>query len=302
MATLLANMQDVFGELGLPSPAAVVSSTDDSVLQMLSLMNRVGNMLATERDWQALAKEHRFTTVYYQYTGNTTAGSTTISSLSSTTGLSTDFMVAGEGVMQDTFIDSVGAGSVTINTPATATAIGVTLTFSQARYSMPSDYARMGNKTQYDKSNQWAVVGPESPQEWQWLKASDAATGPGMRFRIMGGKYVVWPAPTATVVLAFEYVSNGWVVSSGGTAKSKFTADDDTSVFPDQLLVLGTKLKFFEIKGFDTTTLVADFARELSKYKAQEAGADTLSLAPRRASVLLTQDNLPDTGYGNTTA
>jgi hypothetical protein len=67
-------------------------------------------------------------------------------------------------------------------------------------------------------------------------------------------------------------------------------------------LVLGTKLKYFEIKGFDTTTLFSDYQRELSKFKAQDAGADTLSMAPRYPNILLTQNNLPDTGFGNTTS
>jgi len=65
---------------------------------------------------------------------------------------------------------------------------------------------------------------------------------------------------------------------------------------------LGTKVKYFQIKGFDTSALQADFARELMKFKAQDAGADTLSLAPRYPNILLTQNNLPDTGFGNTTS
>lgn len=301
MATLLANVQDVCLELGLPVPNAVVSSTDQTTLQLLALMNRAGNMLATESNWQGLAKEHRFTTVYYQYTGDTTEGSTTVSNLSSVVGLSTDFMVTGEGIMQDSFVTSVGVDSVELSIPATGTATGVTLTFGQARYSLPSDFDRIENKTQYNKSNRWAIIGPKDAQEWQWLKSSYITTGPRMRFRIMGNKIVVWPAPASNVVMGFEYVSNAWVSASDGTGKTKFTADDDTCIYPDQLIILGTKLKFFEIKGFDTTTLLADFARELTKFKAAQAGADTLSLAPMYANVLLTQNNLPDTGFGNTT-
>ncbi len=60
--------------------------------------------------------------------------------------------------------------------------------------------------------------------------------------------------------------------------------------------------KVFEIKGFDTTTLYADYNRELIKFKAQDAGADTLSMAPRYPNILLTQNNIPDTGFGNTTS
>lgn len=299
MATLLTNLQDVCLELGLPVPNAVVSSNDDQVKQLLALMNRVGDTLCTEHDFNALAAEYRFQTVYYQVTGDTTLGSTTVSNVSSTSGITTDFQMIGNGIMQDSFVTSVGASSIQINCPATATATGVTLTLGQTKYSMPSDFARMVNKTQYNRSNRWAVIGPKDAQEWQWLKSSYITTGPRMRFRIMGGKFVIWPLASSNVNLGFEYISNGWVISNNGTSKSKFSADDDTSLFPDRLLVLGTKLKYFQIKGFDTSSLAFDFNSELSKYKATESGADTLSLSPKYADPLLTMNNIPDTGYGN---
>jgi hypothetical protein len=302
MANLLTNVQDVCLEIGLPVPTQVATSTDPQVLQIQALMNRTGDTLSTERDWQALAAEYRFETVYYQYTGDVTEGSTTITNLSSVTGLSTDFMAIGEGLSQDTFVTFVGTTTATTSIPATATATGITITFSQAKYAMPSDFARMVDKTQYNKSNRWSIIGPKDAQEWQWLKASYVTTGPRMRFRMMGNKFTIWPAPTAVLVMGFEYVSNAWVVAANGTPKTRLTVDTDTTLFPDRVMVLGTKLKLFEIKGFDTTAVLQDYTRELEKWKAAESGADTLSLAPRYPNILLTQNNLPDTGYGNTTS
>ena len=302
MATLLQNVQDVFLELGLPVPTSVATSSDPQVLQVQALLNRVGDTLTTERDWQVLASEYRFETVYYTYTGDVTNGSTTITNLSSVVGLSTDFMATGTGIQQDSFLTSIGTTTAEMTIPSTQTATGITITFGQAKYSMPSDYARSVDKTQYNKSNRWSIIGPKDAQEWQWLKASYVTTGPRMRYRIMGNKFTLWPMPTSVLVMGFEYVSNAWVVSASGTAKTKATVDTDTFKFPDRLLVLGTKLKFFEIKGFDTTTLLQDYVRELDKWKASESGADTLSLAPRYPNLLLTANNLPDTGYGNATS
>lgn len=302
MANLLADVQDICLELGLPTPNAVATSTDPQILQIQALVNRVGDTLATERDWQVLASEYRFETVYYQYTGNVTAGSTTITNLSSVVGLSTDFMASGTGIQQDSFLSSVGTTTAEMTIPSTQTATGITITFGQCKYDMPSDYARMVDKTQYNKSNRWSIIGPKDAQEWQWLKASYVTTGPRMRFRIMGNKFTLWPMPTAVLVLGFEYVSNAWVKAADGTLKTKMTADTDTSRFPDRLIILGAKLKLFEIKGFDTTAVLQDYTRELDKWKASESGADTLSLAPRYPNLLLTQNNLPDTGYGNATS
>lgn len=302
MATLLQNVQNVCLELGLPSPNAVATSTDPQILQMQALLNRAGDILSTERDWQVLASEYRFETVYYTYTGDVTEGSTTISNLSSVVGLSTDFMCSGTGIQQDSFLTSVGTTTATMTIPSTQTATGITITFGQAKYSMPADYARIVNKTQYNKSNRWSIIGPKDAQEWQWLKASYVTTGPRMRFRIMGDKFTLWPMPTDVLVMGFEYVSNAWVVGADGTLKTSATNDSDTFRFPDRLLVLGTKLKLFEIKGFDTTALLQDYTRELDKWKASESGADTLSLAPKYPNLLLTQNNLPDTGLGNITS
>ena len=305
MGTLLSNVQDVCLELGLPVPTVVAGSSDETVNQLQALMNRIGDMLTTENDWQVLVKEYRFQTVYYQLNGSVTSGAKTITIdlPGDPSALTTDFMVTGNGIMQDTFVTSVAGQVVNINIPSTMTASGGQYTFGQTNYAMPSDYQRIVNKTQYNKSNRWSVIGPKDAQEWQWLKASYVTTGPRMRFRIIGNKFVVWPAPSAVVTLGFEYQSGSWVLANDGvTYKTKATADTDTFLFPDRLLVLGTKLKYFEIKGFDTTALNADFARELLKFKAQDAGADTLSLAPKYPNILLTQNNLPDTGFGNTTS
>jgi hypothetical protein len=302
MSTLLQNIQDVCLELGIPSPNTVVNNSDESVQQLRALMNRIGDTLTTENDWQGLIKEYRFQTVYYQYTGDVALNATQLTGMSSISGLTSDFMVMGNGIMQDTFVTSATGSTVNININATGAYTGQTYTFGQVNYAMPSDYQRMVNKTQYNKSNRWSVIGPKDAQEWQWLKASYVTTGPRMRFRIAGNKFVVWPMPTAQVILGFEYQSGSWVVAADGSYKTRFSADTDTSIFPDRLLVLGTKLKYFQIKGFDTTSLQADFAREVSKFKAQDAGADTLSLAPKYPNILLTQNNLPDTGFGNTTS
>ena len=304
MATLLQNVQDVCIELGLPVPSVVASSTDDTVKQLQALMNRAGDTLTTENNWQVLAKEYRFETNQFTVNGSTVLNETTIV-VDDTTGITTNYQISGNGIMQDTYVTAVDSGTntVTINIPATGSFTDTPLVFGQANYSMPVDYERTVNKTMYNKTNRWSVIGPKSAQEWQWIKASYITTGPRMRYRIIGNEFVIWPAAYgANIVLGFEYQSNSWVVAADGTDKQKATVDTDTFLFPDRLLVLGTKLKYFEIKGFDTTTLYADYQRELSKFKAQDAGADTLSMAPRYPNILLTQNNIPDTGFGNTTS
>ncbi len=63
MTTLLAIIQAAAGRLAIPVPTAVMASTEAQVVQLLSLANKEGQMLASRADWQVLTKEQTFTTV-----------------------------------------------------------------------------------------------------------------------------------------------------------------------------------------------------------------------------------------------
>ena len=99
--------------------------------------------------------------------------------------------------------------------------------------------------------------------------------------------------------LGFEYRSKGFVRSATNEVKNSFTADSDTTVLDDTVIVLGTKLKYFQIKGFDTTALYQDYMRYLNVAKANDKGSATLSFAPYPSKVLIGYANIPDTGYGS---
>ena len=92
-------------------------------------------------------------------------------------------------------------------------------------------------------------------------------------------------------------MSNAWAASAAGTAKTSFTVDTDTCIFPDRLMVLGMKKKYFQIKGFQPI-FDADYQMELDNAKSNDAGSLTLSMNPRPPSILLGQENIPDSGYG----
>jgi hypothetical protein len=64
-------------------------------------------------------------------------------------------------------------------------------------------------------------------------------------------------------------------------------------------MVLSTKLKYFQAKGFDTTALYRDYIIEFETSVAQNTSAANLSFAPRPGAVLIGWDNIPDSGYGS---
>lgn len=299
--SLLTIVQQATAEMGLTVPTIVVGSQAQDQIQQLALVNACGYELSTQYIWQALNKTYRFTTSYLTTTGTVTSGSAVITGIPSTATLAaTTWMVSGTGIPSDTYISSVDSSTqVTMSQAATASGTAETLNFGKVMYSMPSDYSRIVDRTQWDKSKHWEMLGPETAQQWEWLKSGYISTGPRIRWRIMGGYFQIWPMVTTSEYLGFEYISNAWATSSGGTAQTSFLADTDTCIFPDRLMVLGLKKKYFEIKGFDTTALVRDYEQMLSIAKAEDGGNPTLSMNPKLSSVLITWDNIPDSGYGN---
>jgi hypothetical protein len=187
---------------------------------------------------------------------------------------------------------------VTINYNPTEAGVGASLNFQKVKYSLPADYVSSVNRTHWDKSKRWEMLGPESPQQWEWLLSGYISTGPRIRWRLLGKYFQIWPGVNAGELLGFEYRSAAWAISAAGVYKNSFTADDDTCIYPDRLMVLSTKLKYFEAKGFDTTAIYRDYLMELETAVAQDTGGANLSFAPRPGTVLIGYDNIPDSGYG----
>ena len=304
-STLLQLVNAAQGEMGLPISSTVIGNGASDVVQQRYLVNAVGNELKRQWYWQAATVAYQFSSVYYTYTGTTANGSTALSALSSTTGLTTNptyFQVVGSGIPTDTFLVSVNAGASTavITNEATATGTTVSLTFNQVRYAMPTDYDRLLDRTDWDKTQHWEMLGPETAQQWQWLRSGYISTGPRVRFRILGDLFQIWPGLGAEHTLGFEYQSKYWIYATAATALSKetFSVDTDTCIFPDRLMVLALKRAYFRAKGFEPV-FDMEYRMELDNAKANDAGSPTLSFAPQPSNILIGFENIPDSSYGS---
>ena len=299
-STMLQLMQQANGELGLSVPTAVASSSAADTIQQLALLNSIGNELAREYQWENLNKVHLITVLVSTITGDTTLESANITNASSIALLDTTYQIVGTGIPTATYINAAPSGTtIVMNKVATTTATGTTFTLTKVRYTMPSDFDRIIDDTQWDQSKHWKMLGPETAQQWEWLTNGYISTGPRVRFRIFGGYFQIWPAIGTTDVLGFEYVSRGWAISLSSVIQSSFTADTDTCIFPDRLMVLGLKLKYFEAKGFDTTAIYRDYIKQKDIAFANDSGSPTLSFAPRISSALVGWNNIPDSEYGS---
>lgn len=298
-STLLQLIDQAAGEMGLAVPATVVGNTNAEVIQLLALMNGCGYEILRKHTWEALSKLNLFQTNYTTTTGTVTNGSAIITGIPSTVGLSTRYQVTGNGILQNSFIESVdSATQVTINQQANASGTAESLTFSQTKYPMPSDYDRQIDATHWDKTQHWQMIGPETAQQWEWLTSGYISTGPRVRYRIFGSFFQIWPPQGTQHYLGFEYVSNSWVRSVLDVAKSSFTVDTDTCIFPDRLMVLALKHKYFQVKGLGDI-YERDYMAELDISQANDAGSQTLQMAPRISEVLISWNQIPDSNFGS---
>jgi hypothetical protein len=296
---MLQLVQQATGEMGVAVPNSVAGNTNQDVVQLYALINAVGYELL-QYPWRTLTKPYRFYTQYVQTTGNWTTAARTISGIPSTTGLDSTYMAIGTGINQDAFISTVDSSTqVTMNQDFTqAGGTDATVYFAKVKYDLPSDYDALIPRSMWDKSKHWEMLGPEDAQQWEWLLSGYISTGPRIRWRLYGDYFQIWPPNTTNEYLGFEYRSKGWAASTGGTVQNSFTADSDTCIYQDRLMVNGLKLKYFEAKGFDTTAMYRNYATQLESSLALDKSSANLSFAPRPGNVLIGYDNIPDSGYG----
>lgn len=82
---------------------------------------------------------------------------------------------------------------------------------SQADYSPPTDFGRVIDQTFWNRSNRLPLGGPVDARHWQLLKAVTASGVLYNIFRTVAGVVRVYPTPTTTDSIAFEYISTYWV-------------------------------------------------------------------------------------------
>ena len=301
-STMLQLVQQVSAELNLAVPTYVAGNPSQDTQQILALMNGAGYDLIKEHDWQALQVQYRFYTQAITTDATSTNGSTTLV-VDSGTDISTvtnQWQITGYDINQDTQVVTANNTSKEIVMSQMASGSGTgQVVLAQTAYTLPADFEAITDRTQWDKTKHWEALGPEDAQQWQWLKSGYISTGPRIRWRILDNQFQVWPPMNTNEYLGWEYRSKGWARSSTGVVKNSFTADSDTTVLDDRVMVLYTKLKYFQVKSFDTTALQQEYYRYLNVAKANDKGAPNLSFAPYPSKVLIGYANIPDTGYGS---
>lgn len=308
---LLQMVQRAQAELGLPQAATVIGNTDPTTQQMLALANRCLDELrrCNEEGWTALQFEYD---IVVPLPINTTgdfpiAFSNTITNIPDTSGVVANFWsVSGNSIPQGARVQVVDdATTITMNMEATNTdpVTDQTITFARDTFPVPSGFDWFQNRTMWDRTNRWELIGPDSPQIDQWHRSGIVTTGPRRHFRKIGpysSTFRIWPPPveiTAPLQLVFEFLSLNAVMVNGSqtTFAQYFTNDADTSLLDDQAIIMGIKWMFWEIKGMGSyVTLQGRWVDYVDRLIGRDGAAQTLQLAKRVSPVFLSPANVVD--------
>ena len=282
--TLLQLVDQMSAELGLTQPPSVIGSSNNQTIQILALANRLGKDLVRDFEWQRLVQAYIWQTQNaVSTTGNITANSRVITNIPSTAALQVGNVITGTGQTPYAEILTIDSSTqVTLNAPVTTSTASVSMTFAKQDYDLPDGYDRMISDTNWDRTDHWRNLGTKSSQDWQFLQGGVISIGPRERYRIYNNKFRIFQALTTVYNFSFEYVSNYWVCATGSDqgSKSAYTADTDTSIFPDDLMLAGLKFYFLKAKKLDYSIELGEFMRSLSYCKAQDVPVSAMSLAP----------------------
>jgi hypothetical protein len=290
-------VQQTCDELALFRPTALIGSQDPQVRQLMALLNRLGADITRQTEWQRLDKEYLIVTNSFTLTGTITNGSKTITGLSSTANITDQYTILGTGIQPFAQVVTVNnLTEITMDMEAVESGT-VSLQFSQNKFDLPADWQRQIPQTEWNRTQRWELLGPKSSQEWQTFKSGIVSAGPRQRFRILQNQLCLNPSPPDNQTLSFEYISNGWVEGADGTAKTEITADTDTFIFSDSLLITGLKAQWLNAKGLDATFSLGEFRYLLEQEKSTNKSAPVLSTGAFAGSLLLTDRNMVDGNY-----
>jgi hypothetical protein len=179
-----------------------------------------------------------------------------------------------------------------------------TASSDSGKYDLPDDFAYMIDQTQWDRTNDVAVAGPLSPQDWTYLLGRDLVSDTiYASFRQVDNQFWLFPQPPPDGLdINFEYMSLNWVASAQnpGAFTDIVNAGADTVLYEPILIIKYLKTKFLEAKGFDSTVARAEFGAMFEARLSRDKGSPILNAGGniRSYPYLDGYRSLPDTNYG----
>ncbi len=138
---------------------------------------------------------------------------------------------------------------------------------------LADDYGHYLIDSMFNRSAIRKIAGPLTPAEWQAEKALPVYTAVDPAFRIRGNQLIFTPSNvTAGQTIAYEYISLNWVLAADATYKASFTADTDTTLLNEPVMVDGVVWRFKSAKGFDCSEEFSEYEEKVARLTAQDGG------------------------------
>lgn len=141
--------------------------------------------------------------------------------------------------------------------------------------SYPTDLAAFVNETAWNRTRTRPLYGPIAPQQWQQMKAQSTQPATDM-FTARNNQILILPTPTAGQTVAYEYMSNQWCESSGGTDQSAWAADSDVGLLSERIMGLGLIWRFKKASGMSYDAELAQYEYERDQALAQDSFKPTV--------------------------
>lgn len=168
-------------------------------------------------------------------------------------------------------------------------------------FSLPEDFFQFTDQTQWNSTNQLPALGPISPQMWQQLLIRTALPTLSFYWQIRDNKLYILAPPDSAETFTFFYQSLAWVRDQDDPTlyKNRATKNGDVVLMDAHLMTLLARVKWLEMKGFDSAAAMRDFQIAFENRKGNERGAPMLSMVREyRFPLLQPLTNTPDTNFG----
>lgn len=141
-------------------------------------------------------------------------------------------------------------------------------------FDLPPDYDRMlQNASVADLSSWfWGFAAYRDINAFLYDQARGFTGVPG-GWIIYTDKLRFAPAPSASQIATFPYITQNWATDASTAAKAAFTADTDTFALPERLLTLALVWRWREGKKLDASGDQEAFVKALDEYAAKDSGA-----------------------------
>ena len=297
--TLLQIIQAAQAELGLPQASSVVGNTDPTTTQMFALSNRVIDAIRRASRWVNLqfefnlvvnppvddvgndlgwlAQYHHWTAA--QHDCGTRRPAICVGRRSELRSCSGACPV-GERHDQSSWIWRPQRPSTNMS-----------VQFGQDTYAMPTGFDWFNNRTMWDRTNRWELLGPDSPQMDQWHRSGIVVTGPRRHFRKIGPYANIFPSVARTVRVGQPNPARLRIYQHRCRLRQwqrkhsaqYFANDDDQPILDDQSVVMGIKWMFWQAKGFNYADMKNDWIDYVDRNIARDGAAPTLNLVKRQS-------------------